>query len=341
LRVVVTGGAGFIGSNFIRYILGSDRRYRIINIDKLSYSGNPENLRDIEDSDRYIFIKGDICDPGVLRGIEFDAIVNFAAESHVDRSILDAQPFIKTNVLGTQNLLDEALNRDCIFVQISTDEVYGSIEQGSFTEDSSLMPNSPYAASKASADLLVRAYVRTHGIRAIITRCSNNYGPYQFPEKLLPLIIVNALQRKPIPVYGDGMNVRDWIFVEDHCRAIETLILRGEPGEIYNIGARQTHKNIDMVKMLLGIVSDEAGINEEELHTLIRFVEDRKGHDRRYSIDPSKIERHTGWRPLVSLEEGLRKTVRWYIENRQWWQRILSGEYREYYQRQYGQRIEE
>jgi len=339
LRLLVTGGAGFIGSNFIRYILNRNKEYYVINLDKLSYSGNLENLTDIEASDRYTFIKGDICDPEIFNDLEFDVIVNFAAESHVDRSILDAQPFLKTNIIGTHNLLEVALKRECLFIQISTDEVYGSIEEGSFTEDSPLRPNSPYAASKASADLLIRAYIKTHGIRAIITRCSNNYGPYQFPEKFIPLIIVNALTKKPIPVYGDGMNVRDWIFVEDHCRAIEAIIHKGMPGNIYNIGARQTHRNIEIVKMVLRIISEEIGVSEDELHGLIRFVEDRKGHDRRYSIDPSKIEKEAGWRPVVDFEEGLKKTVKWYIEHRQWWERVLTGEYQEYYEKQYGQRI--
>jgi len=339
LRLLVTGGAGFIGSNYIRYMLSAHPDYYIINLDKLTYAGNLENLKDIETSSRYAFIKGDICDRQILEKIEFDAIINFAAESHVDRSILDAHPFLQTNVIGTYNLLEAARERRCLFLHISTDEVYGSTEKGFFTEDSPLLPNSPYAASKASSDILIRSYIETHKVKAIITRCSNNYGPYQFPEKLFPLVILNAINQKPIPVYGDGMNVRDWIYVIDHCKAIDMVFHKGVLGEIYNIGAKNERSNIEAVKLLLQKIAEHLSLDESELMNLITFVKDRKGHDRRYAIDPSKIEQKLGWRPETSFDKGIVETIQWYIANKQWWQRIISGEYIQYYNAQYGERL--
>ncbi len=339
MKLLVTGGAGFIGSNYIRYALSAHPDYHIINLDKLTYAGNLENLKNVESSPGYTFIKGDICDRKILENINFDAILNFAAESHVDRSILDAQPFLKTNVFGTYNLLEIARERNCVFLHISTDEVYGSTATGFFNENSSLSPNSPYAASKASSDLLVRSYIETHKIRAMVTRCSNNYGPYQFPEKLIPLVILNAINKKPIPVYGDGMNVRDWIYVVDHCKAIDSILHHGESGDIYNIGARNERTNIDVIKLLLGKIAGQLDLNEDELHGLISFVKDRKGHDRRYAIDPTKIEQKIEWKPEVSFDEGVTKTIRWYISHKQWWQRVLSGEYMQYYNLQYGERL--
>lgn len=339
MKLLVTGGAGFIASNYIRYALSAHPDYRIINIDKLTYAGNLENLADIESSDRYTFVRGDICDKKLIEGIEFDAILNFAAESHVDRSILDAQPFLQTNITGTYNLLEVALQRGCLYLHISTDEVYGSIEKGHFTENSPLMPNSPYAASKASSDLLVRSFVETHKLKAMITRCSNNYGPFQFPEKLIPLVLLNAVNNKPVPVYGDGMNVRDWIYVIDHCKAIDAVFHKGRHGEVYNIGAKNEQTNIEMVKRLLRKAAVILNRDVNELMDLITYVQDRKGHDRRYAIDPGKIERETGWKPEMDFESGIAETINWYISNSAWWQRILSGEYMKYYNIQYGERL--
>lgn len=339
MKLLITGGAGFIGANYIRYVLSVHPDYHIINLDKVTYAGNLENLKDIESSPGYTFIRGDICDTHVLDEVGFDVILNFAAESHVDRSIIDAQPFLQTNILGVYNLLEIARERKCLFIQISTDEVYGSIEKGSFKEDSPLLPNSPYAASKASSDILVRAYIETHKVKAIITRCSNNYGPYQFPEKLIPLAILNAINKKNIPIYGDGLNIRDWIFVTDHCKAIDTILHNGIPGEIYNIGARNEKTNIETTQFLLKKISELLNLNENELLELIIFVQDREGHDRRYSIDPSKIEQSLRWKPDVSFEEGITETIKWYIYNKQWWQRIFSGEYMQYYKTQYGKRL--
>jgi dTDP-glucose 4,6-dehydratase len=335
VKILVTGGAGFIGSNFIRYLLNHHPAYTIINIDKLTYAGNLDNLKDVEGNHRYFFVRGDIADSECVTKIiddGVDAIVNFAAESHVDRSIEDASIFLKTNVLGTQVLL-EAGRRKGIkrFIQVSTDEVYGSLgPEGSFTEDSPLKPNSPYAASKTAADLLVRAYHKTFGFPGIITRCSNNYGPYQFPEKLIPLFITNALAQEPLPLYGDGLNIRDWIQVEDHCRAIDLILHQGEIGEIYNIGGGAEKTNLELTRIIL------KKLNQPE--TLIRYVKDRPGHDRRYAIDPGKLKRELGWKPLYTFERGIEETIRWYGENRWWWEKIKSGEYREYYQRMYGKR---
>lgn len=338
MKVLITGAAGFIGSNFIRHFLSVHPDYEVINLDKLTYAGNFDNLSDIAGLPNYTFVKGDICDRELLDQVSFDAIIHFAAESHVDRSILDASPFLKTNVMGTQILLDAARKRGCRMLHVSTDEVYGSIETGLFTELSPLMPNSPYAASKASSDLLARACHETYGLDIVITRCSNNYGPYQFPEKLMPLVIANAIGNKAVPVYGDGMNVRDWIYVTDHCRAVDIVFHNGRSGEVYNIGGRNEQRNIDIVKKLLVTVARKSGAAEEKLLKLITFVKDRPGHDRRYAIDPSKIERELGWRAETSFDEGAAKTVEWYLANRRWWERIISGEYRKYYEMQYGRR---
>jgi len=337
MKILVTGGAGFIGSNFIYYMLRSYPDIQITNLDKLTYAGNLDNLAIVEKdsflSSRYKFIKGDIADAGLIDRIMaegFDAIINFAAESHVDRSIEDAGIFLKTNVLGTQNLL-EGLKKHKIerFIQISTDEVYGSLgSEGKFTEHSPLMPNSPYSASKASADLICRAYFRTFHLPIIITRCSNNYGPYQFPEKLIPLFITNALEDLPLPLYGDGLNIRDWIHVEDHCRAIDLVLRKGREGEIYNIGGNCEKTNLEITRIIL------EKLNKPE--TLITFVKDRPGHDRRYAISMDKIEKELGWKPTFSFEVGIEKTINWYQENSWWWQKIKSGEYRKYYERRYG-----
>lgn len=332
-RILVTGGAGFIGSNFIRYWL-ENHEGEVVNLDLLTYAGNLENLADIADDPRYRFVRGDIADrklvDGLLEGVE--AVVNFAAESHVDRSIHDAGTFIRTNVAGTQVLLEAARHRGVRrFMHISTDEVYGSLgPTGAFTEETPLAPNSPYSASKAAADLLVRAYHHTYGLDAVITRCSNNYGPYQFPEKLIPLMVTNALEDQELPVYGDGLNVRDWIHVRDHCRAIDAVLHRGRAGEVYNVGAGEERTNLEMVKAILGLLGKP--------ESLIRHVTDRPGHDRRYAIDSAKIRRELGWRPEVGFREGLAATVEWYVEHRPWWEKVKSGEYRTYYEQMYGNR---
>ena len=334
MKVLVTGGAGFIGSNFIRYALRNHPDWYVTNLDKLTYAGNLENLRDIERSPRYSFIKGDIADrelvDALFRENRFDLVVNFAAESHVDRSILDPAPFVDTNIKGTQVLLEAARQHGISrFVQVSTDEVYGSLGPADppFTEKSPLRPNSPYAASKAAADMMVRAYYKTYGVPSIVTRCSNNYGPYQFPEKLIPLMITNALEDKPLPVYGDGQNVRDWIHVEDHCRAIDLVIQGGQAGEVYNIGARCEMKNLDVVRAVLEVLGKP--------ESLITFVPDRPGHDRRYAIDATKISRELGWKPRYRLLDVLPELVRWYQDNEAWWRRIKAGEYKNYYEKVY------
>lgn len=315
MKILVTGGCGFIGSNFIRHMLGSYPDYRIINLDALTYAGNLENLKGIKDDGRYTFVKGRIEDSSLLKEVMagVDCVVHFAAESHVDRSILDAQPFLITNVIGTSLVL-EAAKRVCIkrFVHISTDEVYGALgEEGKFTETTPLLPNSPYAASKASGDLIVRAYHETYDFPAIIVRPSNNYGPFQFPEKLMPLMITNLMDEKPVPVYGDGKNVRDWLFVEDNCRAIDLIIHRGRTGEVYNVGGNAERKNIEIVKNVLAILGKD--------ESFITFVKDRPGHDYRYALDNGKIERELGWRPSVGIDSGLEKTVDWYKKNEWWW----------------------
>ena len=333
-RILVTGGCGFIGSNFIRHMLSHGNAEKIINLDLLTYAGNLENLADVQDDPRYEFVRGDICNFDLAAELmsRVDAVVNFAAESHVDRSIADSSRFIRTNVAGAQTLLDAARHsRLARFVQISTDEVYGSLgPEGRFTEQTPLAPNSPYSASKASADMLVRSYHHTHGLPAIITRCSNNYGPYQFPEKLLPLFITNLLADKPVPIYGDGKNVRDWIFVGDHCCAIDAVLRNGRPGEVYNIGGGNERSNIEITRLLLA----ELGKDE----SMIEYIADRPGHDLRYAVDSSKIQSELGWRPALDFAEGLRLTINWYRDNADWWQRIKTGEYMKYYEQQYGKR---
>lgn len=334
-KLLVTGGAGFIGSNFIKYMLDKHPEYIIVNLDLLTYAGNLENLADIEDHEKYTFIKGDICDAFLVNQLVSEGvnyIINFAAESHVDRSIADPGVFIRTNVMGTQILLDAALKHKIDkFIQISTDEVYGSLgENGYFTEETPLAPNSPYSASKAGADMLVRAYHETFKLPVNITRCSNNYGPYQFPEKLIPLIIANAQEDKEIPVYGDGLNIRDWLHVKDHCFAIDSVLHHGKPGEIFNIGGNNEKRNIEIVKTII------EALNKPE--SLIKFVKDRQGHDRRYAIDATKIKRELGWEPSYSFSRGINETVQWYLENKGWLSKVRMGEYKKYYQSLYGNR---
>jgi dTDP-glucose 4,6-dehydratase len=332
--LLLTGGCGFIGSNLVRNLLEAEPDWTIINFDALTYAGNLANLADLEGQPRYRFVKGDITDRDQVRAAMAGArvVLHLAAESHVDRSIHDSGPFVRTNVLGTQILLDSARQFDVErFVHVSTDEVYGSLgATGYFTEDTPLAPNSPYAASKAASDLLVRSYHHTFGLSAVITRCSNNYGPYQFPEKLLPLFITNLMENKTVPVYGDGLQVRDWIHVRDHCAAIHRVAKEGRPGQVYNIGGRCEKTNLEMTHLLLKILDKPT--------SLIRHVTDRPGHDRRYAIDCSKIEKELGWKRVVGFEEGLRQTVRWYQANPEWIESVRSGEYREYYERQYGER---
>lgn len=334
--LLVTGGAGFIGSNFIRHCLEVHPESRLVNFDKLTYAGNLENLRDVQDNGRYVFVRGDICDRddvlGVMKKYDTGTVVHFAAESHVDRSISGAAVFVTTNVLGTQVLLDAARERKVErFLHVSTDEVYGSLgPAGKFTESTPLHPNSPYAASKAASDLLVLAAVHTFGFPAVITRCSNNYGPYQFPEKLIPLMIANAMDDKPLPVYGEGLNVRDWLFVRDHCTAIDAVLERGRTGEVYNIGGNSECRNIDIVKLLLSMVGKP--------ESLITYVKDRPGHDLRYAIDASKIMSELGWAPSVTFGEGLQQTVEWYIKHEPWWRGIISGAYKQYYREMYEER---
>lgn len=333
----MTGGAGFIGSAFVRMVLAEHPDVSIVDYDALTYAGNFENLADVDGS-RHTFIKGDICDrEAVMAAVPegCDAIFNFAAESHVDRSIHSADEFLRTNVIGTQVLLDAARAKGVRrFVQISTDEVMGTLPDDSddyFTEASPLQPNSPYAASKASAEFVVRAAQETHGVDAVVTRCGNNYGPRQFPEKLIPLMIANAMNDEPLPVYGDGRNVRDWIYVDDHCRAIWAVYEKGRSGEAYNIGARNEQENINVVKAIL----DSLG----KSHDLIKYVTDRLGHDRRYAIDATKVETELGWKPQVTWEDGLAATIKWYQENQAWVEHVRSGEYKEYYKTMYGSRL--
>ena len=333
-RILVTGGAGFIGSNFIKYMLGKYCDYEIVNLDALTYCGNLENLEDIEDNPNYSFVKGNIGDEDLVDGIvsKVDYVVNFAAESHVDRSIEDPQIFIKSNILGTQVLLDAAKKYQIIkYLQVSTDEVYGTLgESGYFTENSPLQPNSPYSASKAGGDLITRAYGETFDLPINITRCSNNYGPYQFPEKLIPLMISNTLEDKKLPIYGDGKNVRDWLHVLDHCRAIDLVLHEGKLGEVYNIGGNNEKQNIEIVKLIL----DELDKDE----SLIEFVTDRLGHDRRYAIDSTKIQNDLGWSPEYTFEKGIKETIQWYLDNQEWTNQIKSGDYQKYYEKMYGNR---
>ncbi|OAO76714.1 dTDP-glucose 4,6-dehydratase [Anoxybacillus flavithermus] len=337
MNLLVTGGAGFIGSNFVRYMLEKYPNYKVVNYDLLTYAGNLENLKDVENHPNYTFVKGDINNRELVNYLvkthEIDVIVNFAAESHVDRSITDPDIFVKTNVLGTQALLDVAkANHIKKYVQISTDEVYGTLgETGYFTEETPLAPNSPYSASKAGGDLLVRAYHETYGLNVNITRCSNNYGPYHFPEKLIPLMITNALEGKELPIYGDGQNIRDWLHVKDHCAAIDLVIHKGRPGEVYNIGGHNERTNNEIVHLIV----EKLGVSKD----LIKYVADRPGHDRRYAIDPTKIMTELGWKPQYTFEKGIAETIQWYIDNQEWWKNIKSGEYMNYYQKQYGDRL--
>jgi dTDP-glucose 4,6-dehydratase len=337
VKLLITGGAGFIGSNFVLYMIKRYPSYEIVNVDALTYAGNLENLRSIEQNPNYSFVKADIAnrtqlEPLFAAGV--DAVINFAAESHVDRSILHPEIFVQTNILGTQTLLDLAKRYNITkFVQVSTDEVYGTLgAAGLFTEETPIAPNSPYSASKAGADLLVRAYHETFGLHVNITRCSNNYGPYQFPEKLIPLMIQNALQDKSLPVYGDGLNVRDWLYVEDHCSAIDLVLHKGRAGEVYNVGGRNERNNLQVV----GTILEELGKPE----TLISHVKDRLGHDRRYAIDADKIRNELGWQPKFNYEDGIKETIRWYVNNAEWMERVASGTYRKYYDTKYKNRPE-
>jgi dTDP-glucose 4,6-dehydratase len=345
--ILVTGGAGFIGSNFVKFMLQSHPEYKIINVDALTYAGNLENLKDIRDNDNYIFIKADIRDRGLIDNIfneyNITQLINFAAESHVDRSIEDPEIFLTTNIIGTQVLLDVAKKHWKInpndkyckqykegvkFLQVSTDEVYGALgKTGMFVETMPLMPNSPYSASKASADMVVRAYHETFGMPVNITRCSNNYGPYQFPEKLIPLMINNCLNDKELPVYGDGMQVRDWLHVYDHCSAIDTVLHKGKIGEVYNIGGNNEKANIEIVKLIINTLGKS--------EALIKYVKDRPGHDRRYAIDNTKITSELGWSPKYTFEEGIQETIEWYLDNSVWIKNIVSGDYMTYYQSMY------
>jgi dTDP-glucose 4,6-dehydratase len=332
-NILITGGAGFIGSNFINHVLNERDDYNVVNLDKLTYAGNLENLKNTETKKNYHFIKGDIANSDLVNYIfekhQIKFVINFAAESHVDRSILGSEIFYRTNVIGTNVLLETARRYEVEkFIQISTDEVYGSLgSEGQFTERTSLSPNSPYSSSKAAADMMALSFHHTYGIPVVITRCSNNYGQYQFPEKLIPLMIINALNNKKLPVYGDGMNVRDWIYVIDHNKAIDIVFKKGRAGEVYNIGASNEMPNIEIVKLILKHL--------KKSEDLIEFVKDRPGHDRRYAIDSKKIKMELEWKPEFTFESAIQDTIDWYIKNRNWWERIISGEYQNYYNLQY------
>lgn len=340
MTIIVTGGAGFIGSNFIFYIIKKYPDYRVICIDKLTYAGNLSTLSTVMENPNFRFAKLDICDRKSIYGLfeeeHPDIVINFAAESHVDRSIENPEIFLQTNIIGTSVLMD-ACNKYGVqrFHQVSTDEVYGDLPLDRpdlfFTEETPLHTSSPYSSSKASADLLVFAYHRTYGLPVTVSRCSNNYGPYQFPEKLIPLMIANCLDNKPLPVYGQGINVRDWLYVEDHCKAIDLIIHKGKEGNVYNVGGHNEMRNIDIVKL----ICRELGKPE----SLIQFVEDRKGHDQRYAIDPAKIHQELGWLPETAFENGIKATIQWYLNNTEWWQKIVSGEYMHYYEKMYGNRL--
>lgn len=348
-NILVTGGAGFIGSNFITYMLNKYNDINIVNIDKLTYAGNLANLASIENKSNYKFVKGDICDKDLIEKLlkenEIDTLVNFAAESHVDRSISDCSEFIKTNIMGTQVLLDsvkkywqldsENYKEGVRYLQVSTDEVYGSLvnKDDYFRETTPLDPHSPYSASKASADMVVKAYYDTHKLPISITRCSNNYGPYQFPEKLIPLIINNCLNKRKIPVYGDGMNIRDWLYVEDHCIAIDKVLRNGRVGQVYNIGGHNEKSNIDIVKIIIKYLNENIDKNITE--GLITYVQDRKGHDKRYGIAPDKIKEELDWQPNTMFEVGIIKTIQWYLDNKEWLDNVTSGEYINYYEKSY------
>ena len=348
---LVTGGAGFIGSNFVIYMLNKYSDVKIINVDKLTYAGNLENLKSVESNPNYVFVQADICDKEAIQGLfdqyDIDYVVNFAAESHVDRSITNPEIFVQTNVLGTVNLLNIAKNAWAVgddqykdgvkFMQVSTDEVYGSLgAEGFFMETTPLDPHSPYSSSKASADLFVKAYSDTYKLPVNITRCSNNYGPYQFPEKLIPLMINNTLQHKELPIYGDGMQIRDWLYVEDHCKAIDMVVRGGKLGEVYNVGGHNERPNIVIVKTILEYVKEnvDPAVGEH----MMKHVADRKGHDRRYGIDPEKIKRDLGWYPETTFEVGIQKTIQWYLNHKEWMENVTSGAYQEYYQRMYSNR---
>lgn len=337
--IIVTGGAGFIGGNFIHYHLNAHPDDRVVCIDKLTYAGNLSTLASVMDNQNFRFCKTDICDrDGVFRIFEEekpDAVINFAAESHVDRSIEDPEIFLQTNIIGTATMMDACRTYGNVrYHQVSTDEVYGDLPLNRpdlfFTEDTPIHTSSPYSSSKAGSDLLVQAYYRTYGLPITISRCSNNYGPYHFPEKLIPLMIANCLNNKPLPVYGEGLNVRDWLYVEDHCKAIDLIVRKGHIGEVYNVGGHNEMRNIDIVKLII----KELGKSEE----LITYVSDRKGHDLRYAIDPTKIHNELGWLPETKFEDGIKKTIKWYLENRSWWEEIISGEYQNYYDKMYSNR---
>lgn len=339
MKILVTGGAGFIGGNFVHYMVNKYPNYKIVNLDALTYAGNLETLKDIENKDNYKFVKGDISHKDFIFDLfekeKFDIVVNFAAESHVDRSVESPDIFVKTNVLGTQVLLDASRQYEVKrYHQVSTDEVYGDLPLDRldlfFTESTPLNPSSPYSASKASADFLVSAYNRTFGMNTTISRCSNNYGPYHFPEKLIPLIISRALNDESLPVYGDGKNVRDWLHVYDHCSAIDLIIHKGKSGEVYNVGGHNERTNLEVVKTILKL------LNKSE--SLITYVKDRPGHDLRYAIDPKKIENELGWKPKYNFDTGIDMTIKWYLENKDWWQNIISGEYKDYFNKMYGDR---
>lgn len=344
---LVTGGAGFIGSNFIIYMLNRYNDIKIINVDKLTYAGNLENLKGVQDNPNYSFVQADICDKEAITKIfsenEIDYVVNFAAESHVDRSIKEPEVFAKTNVLGTVNLLNIAkgnwqegngFKSGKKYLQVSTDEVYGSLgETGYFMETTPLDPHSPYSSSKTGADLMVKAYFDTYKMPVNITRCSNNYGPFQFPEKLIPLIINNCVNKKSLPVYGDGLNIRDWLFVEDHCKAIDMVIRGGRLGEVYNIGGHNERTNIYIVKTIIEYINKN--VDKEVSESLIKYVGDRLGHDRRYGIDPTKIKNELGWYPETTFEDGIKKTIKWYLDNEDWMKNITSGDYQNYYKKMY------
>lgn len=338
MKLLITGGAGFIGSNFVRYMVNKYPEYQIVNLDLLTYAGNLENLKDIEDKPNYTFVRGDIADRDFINSLfeteQFDYVTNFAAESHVDRSITDPGIFVQTNIQGTLALLDAAKTYGVKkYLQVSTDEVYGTLgETGYFTEETPLAANSPYSASKAGADLLVRAYHETFGLPTNITRCSNNYGPYHFPEKLIPLMIINALHDKDLPIYGDGLNIRDWLHVEDHCQAIDLVLHNGRIGEVYNVGGNNERTNIEIVKTILKALGKP--------ESLMKFVKDRPGHDRRYAIDATKLRTELGWKPKYNFETGIEQTINWYLNHREWWENIISGEYQEYVKAQYGDRLE-
>ena len=350
--LLVTGGCGFIGSNFVRFALHHHLAENLVNLDKLTYAGNLANLADVASDPRYRFVKGDIADTALVRGLfeetQPDAIVHFAAESHVDRSIVGPGDFVQTNIVGTFTLLEAARatwgkeTAQRRFLHVSTDEVYGSLgETGRFTEETAYAPRSPYSASKAASDHLAAASFHTYGLPVLITNCSNNYGPFQFPEKLMPLIINNALHGKDLPVYGDGRNIRDWLYVEDHCRALRTVLEKGIPGQTYNIGGNNEQANIDIVTSICNLLDELAGPlpSGAPRTSLIRFVTDRPGHDRRYAIDATKIRRELGWEPQTTFREGLRRTVAWYLKHDGWLQAVLDGSYRDYYQSMYGERL--